>query len=78
MRIAGATDPAACLLCDDSVKNIQAARAFGWRTVLVGLTDRDMGAEVRCAEAEAHLASIHGLAELLGVAPAEGADEETG
>uniref|UniRef100_A0A7S3SAP1 Pyrimidine 5-nucleotidase n=1 Tax=Emiliania huxleyi TaxID=2903 RepID=A0A7S3SAP1_EMIHU len=76
MRIAGATDPAACLFCDDSVKNIQAASAFGWRTVLVGRTDRDTGAEVRCAEAEAHLASIHGLAELLGVAPAEGADGE--
>ena len=42
------------------------------RQVLVGRTDRDTGAEVRCAEAEAHLASIHGLAELLGVAPAEG------
>ena len=46
------------------------------RQVLVGRTDRDTGAEVRCAEAEAHLASIHGLAELLGVAPAEGADGE--
>ena len=30
--MSGATDPAACLFCDDSVKNIQAASAFGWRT----------------------------------------------
>ena len=38
MAAAGVSDPAACLLCDDSVKNIHAAKAHGWRTVLVGTT----------------------------------------
>ena len=153
--MSGATDPAACLFCDDSVKNIQAASAFGWRTArrcrrdvaemspryrrgaardaaerqpgliqprhaprqragasarecariaagsgaytsarALGDPPRDMSTRAlrpssarcwwggrtetrarRCGaprRTEAHLASIHGLAELLGVAPAEG------
>ena len=66
MALAGATDRSTCLFADDSVKNIAAAKAFGWRTVLVGLRDRDTGAPVQCDAADAHIASLHGLAPLLG------------
>jgi HAD superfamily hydrolase (TIGR01509 family) len=31
----GISEPSACLLCDDNVGNIEAAKAFGWQTVLV-------------------------------------------
>ena len=61
MRIADASDPSQCLFFDDSVKNIKAARAFGWRTVLVGMIDRDTGDEIICEEAEVHIASLHEL-----------------
>ena len=43
MAFAGVVEPTACVLLDDSVKNIRAAKAMGWSTVLVGLTDRDSG-----------------------------------
>lgn len=65
MAAAGVTDPAGCLLCDDSVKNIEAARAAGWRTVLVGKVDRDSGKPIECGAADVHLASLHGLAEAM-------------
>ena len=39
MAAAGVSEPSACVFCDDSVKNINAAKEVGWRTVLVGLTD---------------------------------------
>lgn len=62
MRIAGATEPSQCLFFDDSVKNIRAARAFGWRTVLVGKVDRDTrGPVMNCEEAEVHIATLHEL-----------------
>ena len=35
---------AGCVLLDDSVRNIQRAKAMGWRTVLVGKVERDSGA----------------------------------
>ena len=48
MAAAGVSNPAGCLLCDDSVKNIKAAKAHGWRTVLVGTNDRDSGLPITC------------------------------
>jgi len=61
MKIADVSDPTTCVFCDDSVKNIKAAKAVGWRTVLVGLYERDSGKRIICAEADAHIASLHGL-----------------
>ena len=65
METAGVTDPGACLLCDDSVKNIEAAKRFGWKTVLVGKTDRDKGTPVVCDAADKHVASMHELPRVL-------------
>jgi pyrimidine 5'-nucleotidase len=65
MRTAGVTDPAACLFCDDSAKNITAAAAVGWRTVLVGKVDPVSGAEVKCEAAEFHIESLHELPKVL-------------
>ena len=65
MRIAKVTDPAACVFCDDSVKNIRAAKEVGWRTVLVGLYDRDTGARITCDAADAHIASLHELSAVM-------------
>ena len=42
-------------------KNINAAKEVGWRTVLVGLTDRDTGARIECPAADAHVASLRDL-----------------
>ena len=61
MRIAGVTDPRMCVFADDSVKNIKAAKEVGWRTVLVGRYDRDSGAKIVCASADAHIDSLHDL-----------------
>ena len=66
MRVAGVEDARACVFCDDSVKNIVAAKAIGWRTVLVGKKDRDTGKEIVCEAADAHIES---LAELRKVMP---------
>jgi pyrimidine 5'-nucleotidase len=38
LRLAGVTDPSACLMADDSPRNIEAARAAGLYTVLIGET----------------------------------------
>lgn len=65
MAAAGATDPSACTLCDDSVKNIIAAKKLGWRTVLVGLKDRDTGAPIDCPQADSTIPSLHHLPEVL-------------
>jgi len=61
MAAAGVSEPSACVFCDDSVKNINAAKEVGWRTVLVGLTDRDTGARIECPAADAHVASLRDL-----------------
>lgn len=58
MAAAGVSDPSLCVLCDDSVKNVRAAKEVGWHTVLVGLNDRDTGALIQCHEADAHIASM--------------------
>jgi pyrimidine 5'-nucleotidase len=65
MRTAGVTDPAACVFCDDSVKNITAAAAVGWRTVLVGKVDPVSGEEVKCEAADFHIGSLHELPTVL-------------
>lgn len=65
MVAAGVSDPAGCVLCDDSVKNIQAAKKMGWTTVLVGKVDRDTGAPVQCAAADAHIETLHSLPDVL-------------
>jgi putative hydrolase of the HAD superfamily/pyrimidine and pyridine-specific 5'-nucleotidase len=65
METAGVADPRACVLCDDSVKNIEAAKRFGWRTVLVGKTDRDDGSPVVCEAADVHIRSMHELREAM-------------
>jgi pyrimidine 5'-nucleotidase len=65
MRHAAAPNPAACILCDDSVKNIVAAKAVGWRTVLIGLNDRDTGKPIKCDAADFHLPSLHSLRTVL-------------
>ena len=65
MRVAGVTSPQACVFCDDSVKNIVAAKAVGWRTVLIGLYDRDSGMPIHCEAADFHLASLHALRQVL-------------
>ena len=44
---------------------VVAAKACGWRTVLVGLTDRDTGEPLRCAAADAQIASLHALPEVM-------------
>jgi len=64
--LANVTDPSACVFADDSVKNIKAAKAVGWRTILVGLYDRDTGARITCDAADQHIASLR---ELRGVMP---------
>ena len=61
MALANVTDPTACVFLDDSVKNIVAAKAVGWRTVLVGKTDRDTGKPIVCDAADAHVGSLHEL-----------------
>lgn len=65
MAAAAQTEPSGCVLCDDSVKNIKAAKAAGWQTVLVGMTDRDSGEKIVCAEADFHLPSLHALPEAM-------------
>mmetsp|Transcript_4999 Transcript_4999/g.10593 ORF Transcript_4999/g.10593 Transcript_4999/m.10593 type:complete len:505 (-) Transcript_4999:139-1653(-) len=73
MQVAGVENPEECLFLDDSVKNIQAARSMGWRSVLVGLKGRDDGKPVSSEHAELEVDRIHDiescLPELL-VAPA--------
>eukprot|EP00966_Prymnesium_polylepis_P048904 1131632-Prymnesium_polylepis.1 len=45
-----------------SVKNIDAAKKMGWRTVLVGKVDRDTGAPIPTPpSADVHVESLHSL-----------------
>ncbi|CAJ1390430.1 unnamed protein product, partial [Effrenium voratum] len=61
MKEAGVHRPECCILCDDSVKNIRAAKAMDWRTVLVGLRCRERRKEICCEEADFHIRTIHQL-----------------
>lgn len=65
MEAAGVTNPAGCMLLDDSRKNIEAAKRFGWRTVLVGKKDRDSGAPIACNAADVHLETLHTMPDIL-------------
>ncbi|KAH8048441.1 nucleotidase [Aureococcus anophagefferens] len=65
MVAAGTADHAECVLFDDSVKNIRMAKELGWTTVLVGLTARDTGDRIACAEADYHVASLHDIPAVL-------------
>ena len=56
--------PAECLLCDDSVRNITRAKAMGWRTVLVGETERT-GEPRTCEAADFVVKSLHELPSIL-------------
>lgn len=58
MRIAGVQDPESCLFLDDSVTNICAARAVGWRSVLVGRVGRDHGKPIESEHAELEIDRI--------------------
>ena len=60
----GISEPSACLLCDDNVGNIKAAKTFGWQTVLVGKTDR-YGNAVASSFADVHVGSLHELPTIL-------------
>ena len=58
--------PEECLLCDDSPKNIQRAKALGWRTVLVGKTEKGTGApRAPCEAADFVVSSLHELPAVL-------------
>ena len=59
MRIAGIDEPEACVFLDDSVKNIEAARRFGWRSVLVGRIGRDCGTQISSEHSEHEIDRIH-------------------
>mmetsp|Transcript_4903 Transcript_4903/g.12313 ORF Transcript_4903/g.12313 Transcript_4903/m.12313 type:complete len:133 (-) Transcript_4903:974-1372(-) len=61
MEKAGVDDPEACVFLDDSVKNIEAARKVGWRSVLVGRVGRDCGKPVSSEHAEHEVDRIHQL-----------------
>ena len=56
--------PADCLLCDDSARNITRAKAMGWRTVLVGETERT-GEPRTCDAADFIVPSLHSLPSVL-------------
>ncbi|KAL7530214.1 hypothetical protein ACHAXR_006162 [Thalassiosira sp. AJA248-18] len=64
MEKAGVDNPEACIFLDDSVKNIEAARTVGWRSVLVGKTGRDCGKLVTSEHAEHEVDRIHQLPEV--------------
>ena len=61
MRIAGVGDPECCVLIDDSLSNINAAREVGWRSVLVGRIRRDCGKVISSEFAEFEIGMIHDL-----------------
>lgn len=65
MRIAGVTNPEACVFLDDSVRNICAARQVGWRSILVGRVCRDTGQPITTHDAEAEIDVIHQFPKVL-------------
>ena len=65
MQVAGVRDPQACLLLDDSVTNIQAARQVGWRSILVGKIARDSGQPLSTEHAELEIDTIHEIESVL-------------
>jgi FMN phosphatase YigB (HAD superfamily) len=65
MRIAGVEDPERCVFLDDNLKNIEAARQMGWRSVLVGKVGRDCGLPVTSSDAENEIDRIHAVPKVL-------------
>ncbi|KAL9191127.1 hypothetical protein ACHAXT_000833 [Thalassiosira profunda] len=61
MKKADVHDPESCVFLDDSLKNIEAARKVGWRSVLVGRIGRDCGGPVTSEHAEHEVDRIHEL-----------------
>jgi FMN phosphatase YigB (HAD superfamily) len=59
MATANVSDPSLCVFCDDNIKNVIAAKEMGWRTVLVGLHDRDTSVLIQYNKAD--IASLHEL-----------------
>ena len=64
-RIAGVDDPALCIFADDSVKNIETAKAMGWTTILVGTHSRDAGELIVCPAADHIIGTIHELPKVM-------------
>ena len=75
MEVAGVKDnefdsnttfhPESCLFFDDNIKNIEAARNIGWRSVLVGTVGRDCGTTITTEHAEHEIERIHHLRHVL-------------
>lgn len=65
MRIAGVEDPERCVFLDDNLKNIEAARQMGWRSILVGKVGRDCGQPISSADAENEIERIHHIPNVL-------------
>jgi pyrimidine 5'-nucleotidase len=65
MDIAGVKNPESCVFLDDSVKNIEAARDIGWRSILVGKVGRDCGKPISSDHAELEIDRIHEIVSIL-------------
>ncbi len=65
MKIAGVEDAERCILLDDNLKNIGAARLRGWRSVLVGKLSRDSRQPISSEHAELEIDRIHDLPTVL-------------
>lgn len=59
------TDPSQCLFLDDSTSNMRAAKAVGWRTVLVGQHARDSGDFINCEHADHAVDKIHDVRRIM-------------
>ena len=57
--------PESCLFFDDNIKNIEAARNIGWRSILVGTVGRDCGTIVTTEHAEHEIDRIHHIPHIL-------------
>jgi putative hydrolase of the HAD superfamily/pyrimidine and pyridine-specific 5'-nucleotidase len=57
--------PEACLFFDDNIKNIEAARNIGWRSILVGTVGRDCGTIITTEHAEHEIDRIHHIPHIL-------------
>jgi pyrimidine 5'-nucleotidase len=68
MQIAGLdvnVDAEHCLFFDDNIKNIEAARNIGWRSILVGRVGRDCGEPITTEHAENEIDRIHHIPTIL-------------
>jgi len=66
MDKAKVTDPARCLLVDDDVDALLAAKAFGMKTCLVGLYRKDNGMRISCPQVDVE---VNRLVELQDAVP---------